>query len=1252
LKLAGAAITAPERFSRLTWGPPASASASSAPHGLLAGGLADSSVCLWNPASIIGSTSESKNAMVARLSKHTGGAVRGMEFNPSSPNLLASGGADGELCIWDVAAPSQPSLYPAMKGGPGAAGGGGGGGAGGGGNQSPEITALAWNRKVQHILTTATGAGTVVVWDLKKQRPVISFRDPNGARRCSAVAWNPEVATQLIVASDDDAAPSLALWDLRNSVSPLMELRGHSKGILGLSWCLQDPSFILSTGKDNRTVVWDITTGQPYCEAPPGANWSFDVQWAPAPQLSGIFATSTFEGMISVSSLGACTAAAASSGGALMLAPEARTKAPSWLRRPVSNSSGFGGKIACLTNTSRQLAGGEVVETGSVVVKQVITEPDLTTGSDDFEIALKGGDADSLRAFCESKAAGAKSKEEEETWAFLQTHFEGDGRRFLLEKLGFKDSLPVSATVPSPEEEEPASNVSQLVGQENGGDAASVSSTSQQLIASGMGALSLGGGGGTPSSHLPPHPPSSIPPNTDGSEFFNSPHGGSGGIDGTAFFDNLASPPRPEIASSGVDQPGSMKNYKEAEVATTPKQVQKEAEKPAVPGEKEDAILRALMVGNYEGAVKACMSAKRFADALLITSLLGGDSWDSTCKAYMSAQPRPYMKLVQASMTGDWSIFVESRSPAAWKETLAALLTSAPPDQFESLLRTLASGLTKTGNEHAATLCYIAAGDMEGAVASWCKGALGPGAPVSALKSLMERAVVLGLGTGKGANDALENMAAKYAELLANNGKMGAALEFLQLLPGSSDGNNAGSKEGGPVAVLKDRVYNAGGAAELAANTAALNAACSAAAVTSVSPTPIATQPQPQQQQQGYGYGATAPPNTGFGSSSRLESSGSNTLPYGAGMNGYGAGNTFQPSAPPPPLAAAAAAMAPPPQQPTTFTTFGGAPLSQPPAVQHQHPPPPPVITPPQPTVFQPSPGAAPKPPGMMMMGGGPPSGPPPPPPPPPPAQVFQSFGPAPGSGSTAMPPPSGPPPPPPPPPPPQQQQPPVYGAQQQHPYQQQQAIPSPVTTINQQQAIPSPVTTINQQPQYAPMQAPVSAPPAPLGPGGMPMMMMIPGASSTSTGTTTTRAASSMVVPDKPPAPPPPPPHATRGSPPTISVTTADISQIPPDLQPAVASLSNLFKTCEAASANNPTKHREMEDSSRKIGALFWRINEGHVSTSVAEKLKQLAVALDSGDMVGATHVQVGLTTNDWDECSAWLTALKRLIKTRQMLG
>lgn len=47
-----------------------------------------------------------------------------------------------------------------------------------------------------------------------------------------------------------------------------------------------------------------------------------------------------------------------------------------------------------------------------------------------------------------------------------------------------------------------------------------------------------------------------------------------------------------------------------------------------------------------------------------------------------------------------------------------------------------------------------------------------------------------------------------------------------------------------------------------------------------------------------------------------------------------------------------------------------------------------------------------------------------------------------------------------------------------------------------------------------------------------------------------------------------------------------------------------------------------------------------------------QLCAALDSGDYGTATQIQVGLTTSDWDECSQWLTALKRLVKTRSTLG
>ena len=78
--------------------------------------------------------------------------------------------------------------------------------------------------------------------------------------------------------------------------------------------------------------------------------------------------------------------------------------------------------------------------------------------------------------------------------------------------------------------------------------------------------------------------------------------------------------------------------------------------------------------------------------------------------------------------------------------------------------------------------------------------------------------------------------------------------------------------------------------------------------------------------------------------------------------------------------------------------------------------------------------------------------------------------------------------------------------------------------------------------------------------------------------------------------------------------------------------------------------RKREMDDNSKRLGGLFWKLNEGQVSQHVVAKLLQLCGALDQGNWPGASHVQVELTTSDWDECGTWLTALKRLIKLRQM--
>lgn len=39
--------------------------------------------------------------------------------------------------------------------------------------------------------------------------------------QCSDVAWHPDVATQLVLSSENDQAPVVQLWDLRFAASPM-----------------------------------------------------------------------------------------------------------------------------------------------------------------------------------------------------------------------------------------------------------------------------------------------------------------------------------------------------------------------------------------------------------------------------------------------------------------------------------------------------------------------------------------------------------------------------------------------------------------------------------------------------------------------------------------------------------------------------------------------------------------------------------------------------------------------------------------------------------------------------------------------------------------------------------------------------------------------------------------------------------------------------------------------------------------------
>ncbi|KAF8403760.1 hypothetical protein HHK36_011865 [Tetracentron sinense] len=1102
-----------ERFNRLSWGKNGSGTEEFS-LGLIAGGLVDGNINIWNPLTIIRSEAN-EDALVGHLSRHTG-PVRGLEFNTISPNLLASGADEGEICIWDLAKPTEPTHFPPLKSIGSAAQG--------------EISFLSWNNKVQHILASTSYNGKTVVWDLKKQKPVISFSDSN-RRRCSVLQWNPDMATQLIVASDEDSSPSLRLWDVRNVMSPVKEFVGHTRGVIAMSWCPNDSSYLLTCGKDNRTICWDTVTGEIVCELPAGTNWNFDIHWYP--KIPGVISASSFDGKIGIYNIEGCsrfTAGESDFG-------TAHLRAPKWLRRPVGVSFGFGGKLVSFN--PRASAASAPTGNSEVYVHSLVTELSLVNRSTEFEAAIQNGEKSSLRILCDKKSQESESADDRETWGFLKVMFEDEGtaRTKLLSHLGFNVHI------------EGNDNIQDDLSQEINAVSLDKSVTEKAGFVGEKEAI--------------------VSPTDNGDDFFNNLQSPKADLNLSPSGDNFVV--ESDTVPSGGQMPLELDGHEESTDSSF-----------------DDSIQHSLVVGDYKGAVAQCISANRMADALVIAHVGGSSLWESTRDQYLKKSHSSYLKVVSAMVNNDLVTLVNTRPLKSWKETLSLLCTFAQGDEWTLLCDTLASRLMVVGNKLAATLCYICAGNIDRTVEIWSRNLKveHEGKPyIDLLQDLMEKTIVLTLATGqKRLSASLSKLVETYAELLASQGLLTTAMEYLKLL-----GSEEVSHE---LAILRDRI--------------ALSAEAAGFATPVEKEVPKTLPFENSQLQTGPVYGADV---SSFGvdgpqpyyqgkAPSQLQPSIPGS-PYGENYQqpfdasyggGYGTPASYQP-APSPQMFLPSQAPQP------TQANFAPPPVTSQPLVRPFIPATPPALRNveqyQQPTLAsQLYPGAAnptyqPVPHGAGSFGSLP-------------SQVgpvsghklprvgaanptYQPVPPGPGSfGSLPS------------------QVGPVPGHKLPH-------VVAPTPT--QRGFMPMNNSAVVQRPGMGPMQPPSPSQPAP-------------------------------VQPVYTPAAPPP------------TVQTVDTSNVPAQQKPVITTLMRLFnETSEAVGGShaNPAKKREIEDNSRKIGALFAKLNSGDISKNAAEKLVQLCQALDNGDFGTALQIQVILTTSEWDECNFWLATLKRMIKTRQ---
>ncbi|XP_072611915.1 protein transport protein Sec31A isoform X18 [Vulpes vulpes] len=436
-----ATFSSSHRYHKLIWGPHKMDPKGNVSGVLIAGGE-NGNIILYDPSKIIAGD---KEVVIAQNDKHTG-PVRALDVNIFQTNLVASGANESEIYIWDLNNFATP-MTPGAK------------------TQPPEdISCIAWNRQVQHILASASPSGRATVWDLRKNEPIIKVSDHSNRMHCSGLAWHPDVATQMVLASEDDRLPVVQMWDLRFASSPLRVLENHARGILAIAWSMADPELLLSCGKDAKILCSNPNTGEVLYELPTNTQWCFDIQWCP--RNPAVLSAASFDGRISVYSIMGGSADGlrqkqadklSSSFGNLdpfgtgqplppLQIPQQTAqhnivlplkKPPKWIRRPVGASFSFGGKLVTFENVKIQSQQGaeQQQQQHHVFISQVVTEKEFLSRSDQLQQVVQ---SQGFVSYCQKKIDASQTEFEKHVWSFLKVNFEDDSRGKYLELLGYR----------------------------------------------------------------------------------------------------------------------------------------------------------------------------------------------------------------------------------------------------------------------------------------------------------------------------------------------------------------------------------------------------------------------------------------------------------------------------------------------------------------------------------------------------------------------------------------------------------------------------------------------------------------------------------------------------------------------------------------------------------------------------------------------------------------------------------------------
>ena len=201
---------------------------------------------------------------VATLSAH-GQEVCGLSWSPDG-EVLASGGNDNLLCLWDATASSSQSPRFQFT------------------DHQAAVKALAWSPHERNLLATGGGTADRCIKFWNSQTGALLNSIDTGSQVC-ALQWNP--FEKEILSSHGFARNQLCLWKYP-SMAKIKELEGHTSRVLHLA-CSPDGTNVVSAAGDETLRFWEVfcppskskktsTAGDAYSSMPSKLSWTTQIR--------------------------------------------------------------------------------------------------------------------------------------------------------------------------------------------------------------------------------------------------------------------------------------------------------------------------------------------------------------------------------------------------------------------------------------------------------------------------------------------------------------------------------------------------------------------------------------------------------------------------------------------------------------------------------------------------------------------------------------------------------------------------------------------------------------------------------------------------------------------------------------------------------------------------------------------------------------------------------------------------------------